>query len=287
MFDMKIFNKINKWKLKKQFKWAFTMMEMIVVFTIIAIAMWIVLWNLWFFSFGSKNVQNKMQEAYWNLNTELKKVNEWSTFSDIFNGWDDSATFDVNNYPILKTITSDCWIKVWKLKTYKLNYQKNIMIWLYWLNWTPPISKAISNFVDAINKINQLWTVVFLYWEKGTPDDYLNDDSPYKDQISNEHFITIVITPDNNWAVLKYKDSKWKIRYVNISILNSDWSDVSIWDSNVMKLRSLFGKIPSWTTNTEKVLKRILYVNDALKTKLDSILWDLNTNACKYKKLIK
>jgi len=284
---MKFFNKINKWKLKKQFKWAFTMIELIVVFTIITIAMWITLWRLWFFSFGSKNIQNKMQEAYWNLNTELKKVNEWSTISDIFNGWDDSATFDVNNYPILKTITSDCWIKIWKLKTYKLNYQKNIMIWLYWLDWTPPISKAISNFVDAINKINQLWTVIYLYWEKGTPDDYLNNDSPYKDQISNEHFITIAITQDNNWAVLKYKNSKWKIRYVNISILNSDWSDVSIWDSNIMKLRSLFGKIPSWTTNAEKVLKRILYVNDALKTKLDSILWDLNTNACKYKKLIK
>ena len=275
-----------KEKLNKNFKWAFSMIELVIVFAIIALAVWVILWNLWFISFWSKNVQAKMQEAYANLYSEVKKVNEWSTFSDIFNwGWDD-ATFDINNYPILKTITSDCWIKVWKLKSYEMIYEKNIMKWLYWLDWTPPISKAVSDFVDAINKIDQVWDVVYLYWEKGTNDDYLNDSSPYKDQISNEHLILIAVTPDNNWAVLKYKDSKWKIRYINIAILNSDWTKVAVWNSNIIKLRSLFWKI-NWNWNNDKTLKRILYVNDKLKSKLDSILWDLNTNSCKYKKEIK
>ena len=277
----KIFKKINK-----NLRSWFTLIELVITFAIISLAMWLLLWKLWFISVWTRNVQAKMQEALENLYTEVKKVNEGSTFSDIFNWGSDDATFDINNYPILKTITSDCWIKVEKLKSYKMIYEQNIMKWLYWLDWTPPISKAVSNFVDAVNKIDQVWNVIFLYWEKGTNDDYLNDSSPYKDQISNEHLIIIAETPDNNNAVLKYKDSKGKIRYINIAILNSDWTKVSIWESWIIKLRSLFWKIPQWENN-DKMLKRIIYVNDKLKSKLDSILWDLNTNSCKYKKEIK
>lgn len=276
-----------KLKLRK----GFSLIELAIAVWIMALIIWAIVY--WLKKFGAFGYDVNGQITTF-LSNYKQKIN---TFGDISYKKIFNEPFNFSGpFPREAGIMSECWIKQEDLKDTKDIYKYNFIVSLYWPDnfkgW-----KDIDNIIDTLEKLNNKWIVLFLYWDRDDWNDGLyneNSNFPssseyqiYVDILPRYHYVTLVVSKDNNNALFSYKDWKWMTYYVNLWVMLSDWTMIAPIDSQTIeKLRWIFGKNP-----TADKVESIMPVNDKLKAKLDTMIpniksWDWKTAAidwtCQY-----